>query len=276
MESFQQPAFSFIALTEDFDPDHVPVDGEEYLRWMFHERSKCPLIVVAHNRDNEKYIGHANELWEQRMSVNVVSHEPLYRVDIVQIFIDLSAFINKQQVDLSEGTPESLLPTSEWMHVQSNLFRKLRDEVTSIRNSNDYEYEACDLPISIDGTSWLEYCQHKQPSLRSMLHINQRDLESVVEIKSGWLTDDLEWYFSNSEWYPKWVYSSLACLRLPLEGRVVSSLREIAKSAIMLRKQLSPNEVNLATPLNVIISIVTRCFNQHDLHGANELNKIYD
>lgn len=149
--------------------------------------------------------------------------------------------------------------------MQSNIFQNLRNEITSFRLFIEYDYESCDLPEQIDSTSWLIYCQRKQPLLRSLLHINQRELESIVEIKSGWLTTDVEWYLENAEWYPKWVFCALACLRLPLEGRVLSSLRDIAKTAIRLRKQLSPEQADSATPLNLIISIVTRNFNQYDL-----------
>lgn len=64
MDSFQQPAFSFIAPNEEFNPEHVPVDGEQYLQQMFHERSKCPAIVVASTRNDMNIIKQSNEMWK--------------------------------------------------------------------------------------------------------------------------------------------------------------------------------------------------------------------
>lgn len=46
MDSFQQPAFCFSLPTEDFDPNHEPTDGEQYLQSVIYERKKCPAIVV--------------------------------------------------------------------------------------------------------------------------------------------------------------------------------------------------------------------------------------
>lgn len=46
MDSFQQPAFSCSFPTDDFDPDHVPTDGEQYLQSVIYERTKCPAVVV--------------------------------------------------------------------------------------------------------------------------------------------------------------------------------------------------------------------------------------
>lgn len=46
MDSFQQPAFCFSMPTDDFDPNQVPTDGEQYLQCVIYERIKCPAVVV--------------------------------------------------------------------------------------------------------------------------------------------------------------------------------------------------------------------------------------
>lgn len=136
-----------------------------------------------------------------------------------------------------------------------------------MRNTIEYDYAHCDihLPDQMDSDLWMEYCDQNQPLLSTLLRINQRNLETLVELQSRWISDDLDWYWQNAHWYPKWVYSSLICLRLPLEGHVISSLRQIARMAIKLRKELKQDQLKQATPLNLIISIVTRNFNQSDL-----------
>lgn len=46
MDSFQQPAFSITLPTDDFDPNFVPTDGEQYLQSVVYERNQCPAVVV--------------------------------------------------------------------------------------------------------------------------------------------------------------------------------------------------------------------------------------
>lgn len=54
MESFQQPAFSFNLPTEDFDPNQVPTDGEQYLQSVIYERSNCPAVVMKPLKKKKK------------------------------------------------------------------------------------------------------------------------------------------------------------------------------------------------------------------------------
>lgn len=46
MDSRQQPAFCFSMPDDDFDPNHEPIDGEQYLQSVIYERNKCPAVVV--------------------------------------------------------------------------------------------------------------------------------------------------------------------------------------------------------------------------------------
>lgn len=45
MESFQQQALCFSMPAEDFDPNRIPQDGEQYLQSVVYERNKCPAVV---------------------------------------------------------------------------------------------------------------------------------------------------------------------------------------------------------------------------------------
>lgn len=75
MDSFQQPAFSFTMPTGDFDPDRVPIDGEQYLQRVFYERNKCPAVVVKPFKQNVNKDTDANEglatrsIWDQYAEV---------------------------------------------------------------------------------------------------------------------------------------------------------------------------------------------------------------
>lgn len=176
------------------------------------------------------------------------------------------------QEDLDK-TPISLLPTNEWLHIQSNAFQQLHDRITQIREHLTPDYQNTDLPDDCTEVAWLDYCQQKEPLLQNMLHIHQRDLEQILEFQSNWLIDDIDWYLNNKHWYPQWVYSSLACLRLPCEANLLNSLRKIAKTCHRLRNKLNTNEtttIDSATPLSLIICIVTNNFDQFDLIGKTQ------
>lgn len=246
MDSFQQPAFSFSMPTDDFDPDCVPTDGEQYLQKVVFERNKCPAVVVKPFRSNVDEDTLANNrptnksVWDQ------------YAAD-----------------DVEDKTPIQLLPTAEWLQIQSNAFQKLRDRITAFRQHLEPDYDNIDLQDDLTENTWLVYCQKKEPLLQNMLHIHQRDLEKLIEYQSNWLIDDIDWYLIE-HWFPQWVYSSLACLRLPCEPNLLNSLRKIAKTCHHLRNKLSAEEsttIDSVTPFSLIICIVSKNFDQIDLGG---------
>lgn len=173
-------------------------------------------------------------------------------------------------MDLADRTPFSLLPTTEWLQMQSSAFDRLRVRITKIREN--FTHGTSNLPDDRTDTVWLNYCQHHEPLLNDMLHIHQRDLEELIEFQSNWLIDDIDWYLENKNWYPQWVYCSLACLRLPCEPNLLNSLRKIVRTCHRLRNKLNDNNDdnknnNNATPLSLLICIVSRNFDQSDLGG---------
>lgn len=178
------------------------------------------------------------------------------------------------QAEIEDKTPTLLLPTVEWLKIQSNLFQQLHDRITNIRQTLfQPDYEHVDLPDENTNEAWLSHCQQKEPLLQNMLHINQRDLEQLIEYQSNWLLDDdIDWFLTNKSWYPQWVYSSLACLRLPCEPNLLNSLRKICKTCHRLRTKLANTDdsIDIATPLSLIICIVSRNFNQFDLGGKTQ------
>lgn len=155
--------------------------------------------------------------------------------------------------------------------MQSTAFEHLHARITKIREH--FTHGDSNLPDEQTETVWLDYCQHHEPLLQNMLHIHQRDLEELIDYQSNWLIDDIDWYLNNKIWFPQWVYCSLACLRLPCEPNLLNSLRKIVRTCIRLRNKLNANEStiiddnNNATPLSLLICIVSRNFDQSDLGG---------
>lgn len=151
------------------------------------------------------------------------------------------------------------------MQIQSETFQRLRDRIDRIRVQNLHNDDELDMPETMNTAAWLNHCERRQPLLCTLLRIDQRRLESLLEMLARWINPTIHWYTTNKQWYPKWVFSTLVCLQLPLEGQVISSLREIAKASIEVRKQFSADQDDDVTPLNLIISLTSQVFHQIDL-----------
>lgn len=172
-------------------------------------------------------------------------------------------------IGLISETPESLFPTSKWKRIQSEKFKRLQSKVGVLRQNTDKfsndDNAAVDSPGTLQEDLWLNYCKTNEPLLGTVLRVGQRNLETLLEFQSNWLLDDLDWYMENRDWAFPWIYSSLVCLSIPLEADVMSSMRKIAKTCYVLRSQMKSEHANLATPLNLIIRIVSINFRQYDL-----------
>lgn len=273
MESFQQQALGFSMPNSEFDPNSVPTDGEQYLQKVFHERAKCPAVVVK-PITSVKPTSQATRpatVWAQYTSV---SYRIRYSDSYLHIYI--YKFLTNFQEDIGDRAECSLLPTKEWSRHQMRTFKSLRNKITGLRVRHNnvqirsHEEIAADFPADDDDSNaWQVYCERNEPLLSIMFTIHQRTLEKLIEHQSNWLTDDIQWYSENSKWISRWIYGSLACLHLPLEPNVHNSLRQIAKTCIRLRNQMSDSETDVSNvlPLNLVICIVARNFNQLDLCG---------
>lgn len=173
---------------------------------------------------------------------------------------------------MDDTAQTSLLPTNEWVRIQKQSFSLLRDQISSLRArykdqimENESQYLV--IPSEDDSNLWLEYCQNNQPLLTTMFRVPQRTLEALVEYQTKWLNDDLVTYQENVRWLSPWIYSSLACLHLPLEPNMHSNLRDIAKTCIRLRNNMCTDDLDNVLPLNLLICIVSHNFNQLDLCG---------
>jgi survival of motor neuron protein-interacting protein 1 len=97
-----------------------------------------------------------------------------------------------------------------------------------------------------------------------MLALDQGDIQELIENLSNFLADHTE--SLENEWITKWIYSTLACLTIPLFPEVHSSIRTIAKSCIQIIENLiSSNENADILPYNLLITIIVKVFHQFDL-----------
>lgn len=103
-----------------------------------------------------------------------------------------------------------------------------------------------------------------------MMQIDQRMLEVLLEYELKWFGDATK---NGSDlvvesWLGTWIYSTLSCLHLPLEPDTHSMLRQVAKSCVSARNQLTIDDVVKATPFNLLICIISNCFDQRDFKAA--------
>lgn len=170
-------------------------------------------------------------------------------------------------MELIKDTLPALFPTAKWKRSQSEKFQQLQIRISTLRETvqNDLSGNDDDCPQAHQDELWLEYCKANEPLLGRILRVGQRNLERLLEYQSNWLENNLEWFMENCNWIFPWIYCSLVCLKIPLEGDVINSMRKIAKTCYEIRKLMKTEHINEATPLNLIIRIVSINFRQHDL-----------
>ncbi|XP_055902730.1 protein Gemin2 [Eupeodes corollae] len=243
LESFQQQALQVRQPDEDFDPDSIPQNGEEFLMKVIYERKHCPAILVKppkgkHSKPNTVTIPEINEM-----------------------------------DTLSDVSPSSLRPTVQWKDAQAEDFIGIMNKVENMRKQpeSNQASDITPLPLTDDENEWEAFCRKNTPLLSTILRIDQRLLEKLLEFESEWLSDDDGQdgadvdLCGKDQWLGAWIYSSLACLRMPLEPDVHSILRDIAKTCIRLRNKLGPEDVEKAVPYNLFILIICKVFAQLDL-----------
>lgn len=177
---------------------------------------------------------------------------------------------------------ECLLPTPEWRNAQVESFKEARNRVAALRSELNFQLydQTLEPPLTTDLDKWLLFCREQQPLLSTLLRLSQNDLELLLEMLCNWLQQpeedmDDEPGTSASEspkaidlksdaWLARWLYGTLVCLHLPLKPHVFSTLRYIARSCILHRNELQPNELERAVPYNLIITLIAQSFAQSD------------
>ncbi|XP_030573191.1 protein Gemin2 [Drosophila novamexicana] len=248
-ETFQLQALEIREPDDNFDPQKPPQTGEEYLMHMLYERKRCPAVVTKRST---------------KITNNVTT--------------------NGCEMLHSPPMPphRCLLPTPEWRDAQVKSFSKARARVVALRlelNAQHYD-QSIEPPLTTDVDKWLEFCRTQQPLLSTLLRLSQSDLELLLELLCKWLQEPNQSPVETAgpstsaaakpidllrdAWLARWLYANLVCLHLPLEPHVFSTLRYIARSCVLLRNELKPQELERAAPYNLIITLIALYFAQTD------------
>ncbi|XP_050075311.1 protein Gemin2 [Anopheles maculipalpis] len=274
VDMIQKPALAVEPPDANFNPDLTPETGEQYLQKVMYERGKCPVVVCAEKPQS---------LHQQKT---------------------LSGTAALPTDEVKNVAHRALIPTREWETMQNQKFSELRDTITSYRGSAQYKenLQRTHVFLNFDDRQHLhEYCANNLPYVSILLSIPQRNLEILLEYLHEWLQDSDQASSSASQqqdepsdpelcdtaaaltpsvtskeelhrgdgyrrdWIPQWIYAILACLIKPLEPYIHSVLRDIAKTCIALRNELKLEDEPKVLPLNLLISIISKHFNQCDL-----------
>ncbi|XP_054732576.1 protein Gemin2 [Anastrepha obliqua] len=271
MDTFQQQALEIRKPGPDFDPTATPKDGDEYLMHMFYERKKCPVVMVREPKNCEK----------NRTAATVVENP-------------------KDEEEPQKSFPYAgMQPTKEWKDYQLTDFEAKREKIVFLRlelHRQKYD-QSLEPPLISDPVAWRKFCQENSPDLKIILRFSQRTLEQLLELICDWLRGDEETKVleetiadrtdepipstSNAAsninlnetsldlvgadaWMGTWLYAALACLHIPIEPEVHSTLRDIARICIQLRGRVPETAVKNAVPYNLFILLIAKAFGQMD------------
>lgn len=166
-------------------------------------------------------------------------------------------------------------PTREWREIQKDKFSEIQNRIIEIRNDGKTNSRlTTSKAIEVDSSdSCLTFCQENDPKLSAILTLDQRQLEELIEILSSYLSDIVTAPkhlsdFATFSWLTKWIYSALACLRLPLEPEVHNCIRMIAKSCVQVTnhlKTLPDISGDSFLHWNLIVVVIATNFSQFDL-----------
>ncbi|KAL9960934.1 hypothetical protein ACROYT_G034442 [Oculina patagonica] len=247
----------------EFSESTLPSSGYEYLRRVHLEALQCPDVVVAN--------------------------------------LDTNSFSSKQTVHVNERSgwspaPAGFAPSLDWQMQQTADLADIRQRFVHHRSKlGKLDSTTIVLPKKNDPIGWCKFClgdqvaskisdrkgskkteteenlqegidspktnQEGTPPLLSVLQqINQATLLQVLEYHVDWLE---EIGFSHNQ--GRWFYALLVCLEKPLLPETTSLLRTLARLCATLRASLESPYHPLVTPLNLIITLVSRYFGQSDL-----------
>lgn len=256
------PALYIEPQGDEFDLDVPPTSGAEYLRRVQKEAEKCPEIVVAK--------------------------------------IDRSAYKENQTVRVSSGgqlmpAPGGYAPSLVWQKAQIADFSQVRKQIALVSENKSEKKKICAnwsarLPLRDDVEKWCRLCfgrlkplpkrsiQQEEscdssedesddggtsgspPLLSILLQMDQHTVHKVLEYHINWFEAT---GFSATQ--GQWLYALLVCLEKPLTPETCSSLRSLARNCANLRATIETPDDPLLAPLNLLICLIARYFDQMDL-----------
>ncbi|XP_014048548.2 gem-associated protein 2 isoform X2 [Salmo salar] len=235
---------------EDFNLNEPPRNPQEYLRL---EASLCPDVVVA-KIDPKKL--------RKKQTVNVsltacqvaaqgFSPSLKWQRQQVSNFSEIRRSISKHRLHWSgQALDDNVLMPKQDAEEQ---WKKL------CLGENVYLNSPPTDPVTED--PGLDYVKVGFPPFLSIVsRLNQATVSAVLEYLINW--------FEEREFVPqlgRWQYALLACLEKPLLPEAHSLIRQLARRSSEVRTNLEHQEDERLSPLNLMICLVARYFDQNDL-----------
>ncbi|XP_060788946.1 gem-associated protein 2 [Neoarius graeffei] len=238
---------------EEYNVNEPPRNPKEYLRQVQREASLCPDVVVA-QIDPRKL--------KKNQSVNV-------------------------SVSECPAAPQGFSPSLQWQQQQVSNFSQIRQSVSKHRQHWKAQFldDNVIMPKADDEDGWKRFCLGVNiylnvtqcegdtqspgldyvklgfpPFLSIVSKLNQSTVSFVLEYLVSW--------FEENNFVPqlgRWLYALLACLEKPLLPEAHSLIRQLARRCSVVRAHLENKDDERLSPLNLMICIVARYFEQNDL-----------
>uniref|UniRef100_A0A8C8K035 Gem-associated protein 2 n=1 Tax=Oncorhynchus tshawytscha TaxID=74940 RepID=A0A8C8K035_ONCTS len=218
---------------EDVNLNEPPRNPQEYLRQVQLEASLCPDVVVAK--------------------------------------IDPKKLRKKQTVNVSlmgcQAAPQGFSPSLKWQREQVSNFSEIRRPKQDAEEQwkkfclGENVYLNSPPTDHVTEDPGLDYVKVGFPPFLSIVsRLNQATVSAVLEYLINW--------FEEREFVPqlgRWQYALLACLEKPLLPEAHSLIRQLARRSSEVRTNLEHQEDERLSPLNLMICLVARYFDQNDL-----------
>nr|XP_046164936.1 gem-associated protein 2-like isoform X2 [Oncorhynchus gorbuscha] len=211
--------------------------------------------------------------------------------DVVVAKIDPKKLKKKQTVNVSlmgcQAAPQGFSPSLKWQREQVTNFSEIRRSISKHRLH--WSGQALDdnvlMPKQDAEEQWKKFCLGENvylnspptdhvtedpgldyvkvgfpPFLSIVSRLNQATVSAVLEYLINW--------FEEREFVPqlgRWQYALLACLEKPLLPEAHSLIRQLARRSSEVRTNLEHQEDERLSPLNLMICLVARYFDQNDL-----------
>nr|XP_033806883.1 gem-associated protein 2 [Geotrypetes seraphini] len=241
---------------DDYDPSVPPRTPQEYLKRVQIEAARCPDVVVA-QIDPKKL-----KKRKQTVNVSLIGCQP---------------------------APEGYSPSLQWQHQQVAQFSAVRQSLNKHRSH--WRLQSLDSNVTMpnieDEENWKKFCLGERLccNIASALASGENETSGINYIKIGFppllsivsrmsqaaVTSVLEYlmnWFEDREFTPelgRWLYALLACLEKPLLPEAHSLIRQLARRCSEVRATVVEREDERVSALNLMICLVGRYFDQHDL-----------
>ncbi|GFQ83342.1 hypothetical protein TNCT_538471, partial [Trichonephila clavata] len=266
-------AFDIGKIPRNINLDAPPMTGVEYLHRVVLEKRTCPRVFVS-NIDKTKY--------RSRQTLTVddsngficarpgFEPDPDWQEEQLELFSANKTAMFDNRTNLKGKFKRRDVPRinkcKEWCLycLGSDKHRLIYREDESEASVDTKTAEASEKPRMGDVV-----CEPNPPLLSIMLYMNQKRLAKLLSYHIDWLE---EVGFSHCQ--GEWLYALLVGLEKPLDPDTCAMLRSLARLCSKLRNDLTSSDHEFLKPLNLILIIISECFDQKDMSDKFIDNKV--